>query len=314
MEKTLTEFEHMAFVFPGQGSQFVGMGRDCYDQYPEVQELYHTAENELGYDLQDICFNGPEDKLKQTRYTQPALFIHSYVIFLLMHQKGIRPVALAGHSLGELTALACAGAYSFENGLKLVQDRARLMQEAADLNPGTMAAVIGLSNDDVSSVCLEAGRTGIVVSANFNSPEQTVISGSKEGVAKAGEIAKSKGAKRVIELAVSGAFHSPLMREAGNRFKAILDKAPFRDAAIPVYANVTALPTTQAFKIRDNLVEQLTHAVRWVETIRNMVRDGITSFVEIGPGKVLSGLVKRIEPDIPIRTCGTVDELNAILG
>lgn len=310
----MAESRNIAFVFPGQGSQFVGMGKDFYDRYPEVQELYYAAENGLGFDLQDICFNGPEEKLKQTKYTQPALFVHSYLVSMLLAKKGIQPGALAGHSLGELSALAAAGVYSFENGLKLVRDRARLMQEAAIRNPGTMAAVIGLSNDVTSAVCLEAGQAGIVVPANFNSPEQTVISGSKEGIARAGELAKSKGAKRVIELAVSGAFHSPLMQEAGNQFKEALNRMPFENAVIPVYANVTAFPTTEASKIMELLAEQLTHPVRWVETIRNMVRDGITSFIEVGPGKVLSGLVKRIEPNADIRTCGTVAELNAILG
>ncbi len=289
------------------------MGKDFYDRYPKAREWFDRAETVLNFDLRDICFNGPEEKLKQTRYTQPALFVHSCLVSAMLAEKGIVPGAVAGHSLGELSAIACAGSMSFENGLMLVRERARFMQETAVKHPGMMAAVIGLPSDEVSAVCQEANSSGLVVPANYNSPEQTVISGSKEGVAKAIELAKTKGAKRTIELVVSGAFHSPLMQDAEDRFRQILAKSEFQDARIPIYSNVTAGPVTSAVDIQQLLAEQLTHSVRWVETIRNMVQDGTQLFIEAGSGRVLSGLVKRIAPEAEIRTCGTVDEWNAML-
>jgi len=309
----LAESKSIAFLFPGQGSQAVGMGKDFYDRYPKVKEWFDRAETVLDFDLREICFNGPEEKLKQTRFTQPALFVQSSLVTALLAEKEIGPGAVAGHSLGELSALACAGAMSFENGLQLVRERARVMQETAVKHPGMMAAIIGLSSEEVSAVCQESNASGVVVPANFNSPEQTVISGSKEGVAKAIELSKARGAKRTIELAVSGAFHSPLMQDAQDRFQQVLAKTEFQNARIPVYSNVTAGPVTAVSEIPQLLAMQLTHSVRWVETIRNMIRDGIRLFIEVGSGKVLSGLVKRIAPDVEIRTCGTVEELNAIL-
>jgi [acyl-carrier-protein] S-malonyltransferase len=304
--------KHTAFLFPGQGSQFVGMAKDIHAQFSLVRDLFDRAAGVLGFDLRGPCFDGPEETLRQTRTTQPALFVHSFAVAGLLREKKILPAATAGHSLGEYSALACAGAFSFESGLRLVQKRSQLMQDVAARNPGCMAAVIGISGDDVLSVCREASQSGTVVAANFNSPEQTVISGSKEGVARAVELAKARGAKRAIELAVSGAFHSPLMAEAGESFSRVLAKIELSRPEIPVYANVTAQPVSGAEALPDLMAKQLVSPVRWVETIQNMVKNGITTFVEIGPGKVLSGLVKRIAPEAETRTCGTAVEIEAL--
>jgi [acyl-carrier-protein] S-malonyltransferase len=308
----VTDRKQSAFLFPGQGSQTVGMARDLHEQFPSVKDLFDRAAGVLGFDLRGPCFDGPEELLRQTRYTQPALFVHSAAVAGLLREKGIFPAAAAGHSLGEFSALACAGVFSFESGLALVKERAQLMQDVSSRNPGSMAAIIGLSGDEVLSVCAEAGKTGVVVAANFNSPEQTVISGSKAGVAAAMELAKARGAKRVMELAVSGAFHSPLMTEAGERFGLALAGMEFGGPGIPVYHNVTAQPASGAEALPDLLAKQLVSSVRWVETIQNMVKAGITTFVEIGPGKVLSGLVKRIAPGVETKACGTAADIESL--
>lgn len=299
------------FLFPGQGSQIVGMGKDFYEQFTVAKNTYKIAEEILGFNLADISFQGPEQRLKQTQYTQPALYVHSYIIARLLEEHGVKGDAAAGHSLGEFSALAYGDAFSFEEGLELVKRRAQLMQEAGDKNPGSMAAIIGLEAEEVRAICIDSQDEGVVQPANYNSPQQVVISGAKEGVAKAMELAQAKGARKVIELVVSGAFHSPLMISVVENFGKMLEKKRIQLGTIPVYANVTANPVTTSQEIRSLLHDQLTHPVRWVETIQNMVRDGVERFVEVGAGKVLSGLVKRINREVNIVQCGSVEALNA---
>jgi [acyl-carrier-protein] S-malonyltransferase len=304
----------IGLLFPGQGSQFTGMGKDFAESFPWAGEIYEKAQTLLGFDLAGVCFNGPDETLRQTRYTQPALVVHSAIAWRMLREKGVVPSASAGHSLGEFSALIAAGVFSFEAGLELVRERARLMSETGIRHPGAMAAVIGLASEEVGAACREAESSGAgpVTPANLNSPEQTVISGSKEGVARASEIAKAKGAKRVMELAVSGAFHSPLVAEAAAEFGKLLAASPFKKPSFPVYANVSASPETDAETVRDLLSKQMTHPVRWIETIRNMISGGVTTFYEVGPGKVLAGLVKRIDKSAEVIPCGTVAEISAV--
>ncbi len=289
---------NVAFVFPGQGSQYVGMGKDLFEQNEQAREMFKQADELLGVSLSKICFEGPEEELKQTKNTQPAIFLHSVILSKLLGKQDVAMVA--GHSLGEYSALVYAGALSFEDGLKIVRLRGELMQRAGELQPGTMAAVVGLEPSVLESVCAEASIEGIVQCANFNSPGQIVISGSVSGVKKAMELAKARGAKLVKELVVSGAFHSPLMEYAVEGLSRVLDVISINDATIPVYANVTAKPVTKATEIRQLLKDQLTKPVRWEESIKNMVADGAKKFVEVGPGKVLQGLVKRIDSSVEV--------------
>jgi [acyl-carrier-protein] S-malonyltransferase len=291
----------IAFVFPGQGSQYVGMASDLFET---SQELMNNANAALGFSLTDIMFNGPMDALKQTDVTQPAIFLHSVV--LLNKITELKPDMVAGHSLGEYSALVAAGSIDAIDALKLVRTRGEAMLQAGIEQPGTMAAIIGLSPEKVDSICNEISNTDIVQSANFNSPGQVVISGSVNGVHKAMSVAKESGAKLVKELVVSGAFHSPLMASAKSKLLEKLNATEITDATVPVYANVTAKPVTSSIEIKKLLFEQLSAPVRWEETIKNMIADGVTEFYEIGPGKVLQGLIKRIDKNV--KTFG-VDKL-----
>ena len=287
-----------AFIFPGQGSQYVGMAKDLYENSVEAKEMIKVAEVVTGIALPHIMFNGPDEALKQTDVTQPAIFVHSVVLASIM--RTLEPDMVAGHSLGEYSALVAARAIQYYDAVALVHLRGSSMLQAGIEKPGTMAAVIGLDAKILEDICTEASEKGIVQCANFNSPGQIVISGSVEGVHAAMEISKAKGAKLVKELVVSGAFHSPLMLSAKEKLETELDQTPIYDAKIPVYANVTAKPVTKSDEIKNLLYQQLDHPVRWEETITNMINDGADEFYEIGPGKVLQGLVKRINPDVKI--------------
>ncbi|NMB82626.1 MAG: ACP S-malonyltransferase [Ignavibacteria bacterium] len=287
-----------AFIFPGQGSQYVGMAKDLYENSVEAKEMIRTAEEAIGVQLSHIMFNGPEDSLKQTDITQPAIFVHSVVLASII--RTIDPDMVAGHSLGEYSALVSAKAIQFYEAIKLVHTRGSAMLQSGIEQPGTMAAIVGLLPDKLEQICNEASSAGIVQCANFNSPGQIVISGSIDGVRAAMELSKKERAKLVKELVVSGAFHSPLMASAKDKLKLKLDSTPFYDAKIPVYTNVTASPVQDKNKIKELLFEQLSKPVRWEETIVNMINDGADEFYEIGPGKVLQGLVKRINPDVKI--------------
>lgn len=285
-----------AFIFPGQGSQYVGMAKDLFEKSVEAKEMIRTADDILGVNLSYIMFNGPEDELKQTQYTQPAIFLHSVILASII--RTIDANAAAGHSLGEYSAYVASGAIQFHEAIKLVRARGVAMQEAGDQNKGTMAAIIGLEPDNVENLCAEASASGIVQCANFNSPGQIVISGSIDGVKKAMELCKSAGAKMVKELVVSAAFHSPLMTSAKEKLNSALNTTNFYNSKFPVYTNVTAKPVETINEIKNKLYDQITAPVRWEETIRNMVADGKEEFYEIGPGNVLQGLVKRINPDV----------------
>lgn len=297
-----------AFLFPGQASQYVGMGKDLAERWTVAKDMFSTANELMGENLAEICFSGPEDVLKQTRYTQPAIFVHSLIVAAIIME---RPSAAAGHSLGEYSALVCAGALSFEDGLRLVKKRGELMQESGTRSPGTMAAVIGAEQELVESTCTEASEAGIVQAANFNSPGQIVISGSIEGIDRAIEILKSKGIRLVKKLPVSGAFHSPLMQYAREEMADVLSGTTIRDASFPVYTNVTAEPVVEAETIRTMLLRQITSPVCWESSMRNMQRNGITEFAEVGPGTVLQGLLKRILPEATCLALGTRDQIEA---
>ena len=277
-----------AYIFPGQGSQFPGMAQDLY---PLHRELMEKANSILGFRITDVMFEGSADELKATRVTQPAIFLHSVVLALAMHE---RPNMVAGHSLGEFSALVAAGAMNFEDGLRLVAIRAAEMQKCCEKAPGAMAAIIKLPDEVIEEVC--ASIPG-VVPANFNSPGQVVISGEEAAVDRACALLKEKGAKRALKLPVSGAFHSPLMEPARAELARAIEATPFHKPECPVYQNVSALPTTDPEQIKSNLLLQLTSPVRWTQTVRNMAADGATRFVELGPGEVLGGLVKRILPE-----------------
>ncbi len=285
-----------AYVFPGQGAQFTGMGKDLYEQFELAAKLFEQANDILGYRLSDVMFEGSEEDLRQTSITQPAIFLHS-VIKALLAGDDFRPEAAAGHSLGEFSALVAAGAMDFEDGLRLVQQRASAMQRACEARPGTMAAILGLEDAVVERICTEIADT--VVPANYNSPGQLVISGTIAGVEAAVERLKEAGAKRAVMLSVGGAFHSPLMEPAREELQAALENTAFRSPVCPVYQNVNAEPVTDPDQIRANLIAQLTAPVRWTQTIRNMIDHGVTHFTETGgTGTVLRGLIRQVNRDI----------------
>lgn len=302
--------QKIAFLFPGQASQYVGMGKDLYEKSSLAKEYFDKACDILGYDIKKICFFGPEEELKQTRITQPAIFIHSTIIAALLSD--IKPAMSAGHSLGEYSAVAASGALSFEEALKLVALRGELMQQAGTMNKGTMAAVVGLDYEKVKIACSGASDIGIVQPANFNSKDQIVISGSVDAVKKAMQLAKEAGAKIVKELVVSGAFHSPLMEPAKEGLTKALNEAGFRDASFPIYANVDAKPTQSASVIRENLAKQVTSPVLWLDTVTNMTSDGLEIGIETGPGKVIQGLVKKVNPELKLFGVDKYDDIETI--
>jgi [acyl-carrier-protein] S-malonyltransferase len=287
-----------AFVFPGQGSQFVGMGKALYDNSPLAKELFDKADEILGFKITDIMFAGTEDELKQTNVTQPAVFLHSVISALCMGE-AFTPAMVAGHSLGEFSALVTAGALSFEDGLRLVAVRAQAMQKACESNPGTMAAIIGLPDEKVEEICAEVSKDGkVVIPANYNCPGQLVISGHTEAINKACEALKEAGAKRALPLKVGGAFHSPLMQSAKDELQAAIENTEFKAPKCPVYQNVDAKPHTNPDEIKANLIAQLTSSVLWTSTVKNMIADGATDFTECGPGKALQGMIGRIDKTI----------------
>lgn len=281
-----------AFVFPGQGSQFPGMGKALYEQNEKAKGLFEKANEILGFRISDIMFNGTDEDLKQTKVTQPAVFLHSVIAFLCTEHA--TPDMVAGHSLGEFSALVANGALTFEDALKLVAIRANAMQKACELQPSTMAAVLGLDDEKVIAICAEI-TDEVVVPANFNCPGQLVISGSIKGIDIACEKMKAAGAKRALVLPVGGAFHSPLMAPAKVELQAAIESTTFSTPICPVYQNVVAQAVTSPAEIRQNLIDQLTGAVRWTQTVQQMIADGATSFTEVGPGKVLQGLVQKID-------------------
>ncbi|MFA8433744.1 MAG: ACP S-malonyltransferase [Marinifilaceae bacterium] len=281
-----------AYVFPGQGAQFVGMGKDLYENSPLAKELFDKANEILGFNITELMFNGTDEDLKQTKVTQPAIFLHSVILAKTLGDD-FKPEMVAGHSLGEFSALVANGALSFEDGLKLVSQRAMAMQKACEIEPSTMAAIIGLADEVVEATCAEIEE--VVVPANFNCPGQLVISGSMKGIEIACEKLKEKGAKRALPLKVGGAFHSPLMEPARVELEEAINNTTFAQPTCPVYQNVDAKPVSDPEVIKKNLVAQLTAPVRWTQIMQNMIADGASSFTEVGPGKVIQGLVKKVD-------------------
>lgn len=282
-----------AYVFPGQGAQFVGMGKDLYDSSSEAKELFEKANKILGFRITDLMFEGTDEDLRQTKVTQPAIFLHSVILANILGEN-FKPDMVAGHSLGEFSALVATGALSFEDGLKLVSKRALAMQQACELQPSTMAAIVGLEDEVVERV-VNSIKKYVVVAANYNCPGQLVISGSIEGIDQAIEKLNEAGAKRAMKLNVGGAFHSPLMDPARTELAKAIDKTKFQRPICPVYQNVTGQAVTNPEIIKENLISQLTSPVRWTQTMKNMIANGITEYIEVGPGKVLQGLLKKVD-------------------
>ena len=289
-----------AFVFPGQGAQFVGMGKDLYDNNPLAKKLFEQANEILGYRITDIMFNGTDDELKQTKVTQPAVFLHSVISALCMGE-AFDPKMVAGHSLGEFSALVAAGALTFEDGLRLVYARAMAMQKACEAAPSTMAAIIALSDETVESICAEVSKPGnVCVPANYNCPGQLVISGNIDAINEACEKMKAAGAKRALPLKVGGAFHSPLMQPAKDELQAAIERTNINAPKCPVYQNVDGMPHTDPTEIKQNLIAQLTSSVRWTMCVQNMIADGADDFTECGPGKALQGMIAKINREVSV--------------
>ena len=306
----------VAFVFPGQGSQYVGMGRDLYETYAEARTLFDEADAIMGFSLSKLCFEGPNEELDDTVNTQPALLTVSVALLRALRGNQLGPAAMAGHSMGEYTALVAAGALDFADGLRLVRERGRVMKEAGELDPGAMAAIIGLDAGTLEGICQEASTqhpASTAQIANYNSPGQIVISGHKEALGRAMELAKERGARRVIPLAVSIASHSPLMQRAAETFASIVARVDFHEPRVPIVANVTAAPITTVAEIREELVGQLTSTVRWVESVQHMIAQGVTTLVEIGPKNVLTGLIRRIDKSVRTVNVGDVAALKALI-
>ncbi len=298
------------FLFPGQASQYVGMGSDLYENYDFAKSVYDQANDIMGYDIQEISFNGPIEVLKQTNITQPAIFIHSYIAAKLLLEKGITPGYVAGHSLGEYTAATIAGCIDFSAGLKLVKIRGELMNNAGKQNPGTMAALMGPEPEQVSELCEKVSDTGIVKPANFNSPGQIVISGEINAVHKAMDLSKEYGVRKAVELTVSAAFHSPLMESAGKGLNEAIDNTKFSKPACPVVSNVGAAPEIEVDKIKNNLKVQLLNPVLWQNSMEFLLEQNCDRYYETGPGKVLQGLMKRINRKQPVTGIDTVEDIN----
>ena len=304
--------DKLGWLFPGQASQKVGMGLDLYNETEIGRNCFEKAQEIMECDIQSIIFEGPEDILKQTEYTQPAIYTVSVILGYLLLEKGLKPSALAGHSLGEYSALTIAGAFNFDTGLRLVKDRALFMAKAGQIQKGTMAAIVGIDDDMIESICSDYEGNGIVVAANYNSPGQVVISGSPDGVKWVVNIAKDYGARMAVELNVSGAFHSPLMAPAREQLAEVLNSLEISDSKYAVYTNVDSKPVVKSQDIRDSLIRQLENPVLWHKSILNMKDFGIKSFIEVGPGKVLQGLNKRIDRSLKCDSIESLQQLDNI--
>lgn len=303
---------NIAFIFPGQGSQAVGMGQALVERFPDLGHLYEDASKILGYDLAELCFHGPAEKLNDTAFTQPALLVSSLAALRVL-PPDIRPLAVAGHSLGEYTAIVAAGGLPFDDAVQLVQKRAKFMAEAVSPGRGLVAAILGLSTEGVQEACAEAQTAGVVSAANFNAPGQVVIAGEKEAVERAIELAKGKGCRRAMPLPVSVPVHTALMKPAANRLASFVDSAPFSDLQVPLINNADAKPLQRAIEIRESLIRQLPSSVLWEQSVRVMRDMGVSTFVEIGPGTVLTGLVKRIVPEAIVCNVHNPESLDATL-